>query len=304
MSKYISLTRRNCMVFLRDRTAVFFSLLSMLIVLMLMGVFLGNMNVESITGLLAQYGGERDMVLDKENATQLVQYWTLAGLMVVNALTVTLSVIGIMVTDANENKLESFYGAPVHRNIIAVSYISAAVMIGMLFCMLTLGIALGYICSTGGEMLSMEALAQILGYTLMNVCIFAIIMYMLALFVKSSSAWGGIGTVVGTLVGFVGAIYLPMGNLPSGVAEVLKYIPILHGTSLMRKVCCKEAIQMTFADMPQEVIDGYREYMGISVMMGGTEVQNVFQILFLCICGVAAFLVIAILTKRKSISDR
>ncbi|MBQ6786447.1 MAG: ABC transporter permease [Lachnospiraceae bacterium] len=304
MSKYISLTRRNCMVFLRDKTAVFFSLLSMLIVLMLMGVFLGNMNVESITGLLAQYGGERDVALDKENATQLVQYWTLAGLMVVNALTVTLSVIGIMVTDANENKLESFYGAPVHRNIIALSYISAAVIIGMLFCMLTLGIALGYISATGGEMLSAETLAQIFGYTLMNVCIFAIIMYMLALFVKSSSAWGGIATVVGTLVGFVGAIYLPMGSLPTGVAEVLKYIPILHGTSLMRKVCCEEAIQTTFADIPQEVIDGYQEYMGISVIMDGTEVQNVSQILFLCMCGVAAFLVIAILTKRKSISDR
>ena len=304
MSKYISLTRRNCMVFLRDRTAVFFSLLSMLIVLMLMGVFLGNMNVESITGLLAQYGGERDVALDNENATQLVQYWTLAGLMVVNALTVTLSVIGIMVTDANENKLESFYGAPVHRNIIALSYISAAVIIGMLFCMLTLGIALGYISATGGEMLSAETLAQIFGYTLMNVIIFAIIMYMLALFVKSSSAWGGIATVVGTLVGFVGAIYLPMGSLPTGVAEVLKYIPILHGTSLMRKVCCEEAIQTTFADIPQEVIDGYQEYMGISVIMDGTEVQNVSQILFLCMCGVAAFLVIAILTKRKSISDR
>lgn len=275
MSKYISLTRRNCMVFLRDRTAVFFSLLSMLIVLMLMGVFLGNMNVENITGTLEQYGGVRDLEQDKENATHLVQYWTLAGLMVVNALTVTLSVIGIMVTDANENKLESFFCAPVHRNVIALSYITTAVIIGMLFCMLTLGIALGYISATGGEMLSVSALVQIFGYTLMNVCIFAIIMYMLALFVKSSSAWGGIATVVGTLVGFVGAIYLPMGNLPSGVAEGLKCIPILHGTSLMRKVCCEQAIQTTFADIPQEVIDGYREYMGISVLMDGTEVQNV-----------------------------
>ena len=304
MSKYISLTRRNCMVFLRDKTAVFFSLLSMLIVLMLMGVFLGNMNVESITGLLAQYGGERDVALDNENATQLVQYWTLAGLMVVNALTVTLSVIGIMVTDANENKLESFYGAPVHRNIIALSYISAAVIIGMLFCMLTLGIALGYISATGGEMLSAGALAQIFGYTLMNVCIFAIIMYMLALFVKSSSAWGGIATVVGTLVGFVGAIYLPMGSLPTGVAEVLKYIPILHGTSLMRKVCCEEAIQTTFADIPQEIIDGYKEFMGITVMMGEKEAGNAFQLLFIGLCGVIAFTVVVIIGKRKSGSDR
>lgn len=304
MSKYISLTRRNCMVFLRDRSAVFFSLLSMLIVLMLMGVFLGNMNVESITGMLAQYGGERDAALDKENATHLVQYWTLAGLMVVNALTVTLSVIGIMVTDANENKLESFYGAPVHRNIIALSYISAAVMIGMLFCMLTLGIALGYISATGGQMLSAGVLVQIFGYTLMNVIIFAIIMYMLALFVKSSSAWGGIATVIGTLVGFVGAIYLPMGNLPSGVANVLKYIPVLHGTSLMRKVCCEEAIQTTFADMPKELIAGYKEFMGITVKMGEKEAGDAFQMLFLALCGVIAFAVVVIIGKRKSISDR
>ena len=304
MKHYITLTRRNCMVFLRDRAAVFFSLLSMLIVLMLMGVFLGNMNVESITGLLAEYGGGRDAMQDQENATHLVQYWTLAGLMVVNALTVTLTVIGIMVNDANENRLESFYCAPVHRNIIALSYISAAVLIGMLFCLITLGISLCYIYATGGTLLSTGAVLRIIGYTLMNVCIFAIIMYMLALFVKSSSAWSGIATVVGTLVGFVGAIYLPMGNLPSGVANVLKYIPILHGTSLMRKVCCEEAIQTTFANMPQEVIDGYKEFMGISVMMGEKEAGNIQQMIFLCACGMAAFVVITIIGKRKSISDR
>lgn len=304
MSKYISLTRRNCMVFLRDRTAVFFSLLSMLMVLLMMCVFLGDMNTKGVINVLEQYGGERNLVQDKENALNLVQYWTLAGLMVVNALTVTLSVIGIMVGDANENKLQSFFSAPVNRSVIALSYITTAVIVGMLFCMITLGVALGYIYITGGTMLSVGAIVQIMGYTLMNVCIFAIIMYMLAMFVKSSSAWGGIATVVGTLVGFVGAIYLPMGDLPSGVANVLKYIPILHGTSLMRKVCCKEAMQITFAGISQEVLDSYQEHMGITIWMNEAEVSDGVQILFLCVCGVAAFLLIAAFTKKKSINDR
>lgn len=304
MSKYIALTKRNCMVFLRDRAAVFFSLLSMLIVLVLMGVFLGNMNVDSITNLLAEYGGVRDAAQDRDNALHLVQYWTLAGLMVVNTLTVTLTVTGGMVTDGNENKLESFFCAPVSRNIIALSYVSASVLIAMLFCMITLGISLAYICATGGVMLSVGALLRILGYTLLNVCIFAIIMYMLALFVKSNGAWSGIATVVGTLVGFLGAIYLPMGNLPSGVAEVLKYLPILHGTSLMRKICCEEVMQTTFADIPQPVIDGYKEFMGITVKIGEHELGNMEQMLFLGLCGVAAFLVIVVVSKRKSISDR
>lgn len=57
MRKYISLTKRNCLVFIRDRGAVFFSLLSMLIVLMLQGLFLGEMNVNEVTDLLLQYGG-------------------------------------------------------------------------------------------------------------------------------------------------------------------------------------------------------------------------------------------------------
>ena len=76
MNKMISMVKRNCMVFLKDGSSVFFSLLSMVIVLVLTGVFLGQMNVNSIVNLLAEYGGERDAVVDEANARQMVQYWT------------------------------------------------------------------------------------------------------------------------------------------------------------------------------------------------------------------------------------
>ena len=135
MKKFVSLTKRNCLVFLRDRAAVFFSLLAMFIVLMLMGVFLGNMNEENVIFLLKEYGGVRDANLDAEHARQLVLYWTLAGILVVNALTVTISVIGNRVTDISEGKLASFYSAPVNRNIIALSYVASAVLIGIFLCL-------------------------------------------------------------------------------------------------------------------------------------------------------------------------
>lgn len=304
MRKFLNLTRRNCMVFLRDRSAVFFSLLSMLIVLMLMGIFLGSMNVESVTDMLVKYGGIRDAALNLENAEHLVQYWTLAGLMVVNAVTVTLSVIGIMVDDGNENRLESFYSAPVSKGLLAVSYVAAAVIIGTVFCMLTLTVSLVYIRADGGAVLPFAALAQIVLYTLLNTGIFAVIMYLAALFIKSSSAWSGVATVVGTLVGFVGAIYLPMGALPEGVAKVLKYIPVLHGTSLMRKLCCEAALAATFEGLPGEVVSGYREYMGIDIIMGTRNVGSRFQLLFLGICGMIALTAVILTARRKNISDR
>ena len=304
MRKYLSLTKRNCLVFLKDRAAVFFSLMSMLIVLMLMGVFLGSMNVESITEILEEYGGVRDALQDKENAVHLVQYWTLAGLMVVNALTVTLTVIGVMVNDMSENKMESFYCAPVRKAVIALAYISAAVVIGTLFCLITLAVSLIYICATGGSLVSLGAILQIVCYTFMNVCIFALIMYFAALCAKSSSAWSGISVIVGTLVGFLGAIYLPMGNLPEAVANVLKYIPILHGTALMRQVCCREALELTFTGMPEQAVTAYKEFMGITIVMGDNVINSMTSIFFLIGCGLAAMIAIMIIAGKKNISDR
>lgn len=304
MRKFVSLTKRNCLVFLRDRAAVFFSLLAMFIVLMLMAVFLGNMNEDNVILLLEEYGGVRDASLDAEHARELIQYWTLAGLLVVNALTVTISVIGNRVTDISEGKLASFYSAPVSRNIIALSYVASAVLIGIFLCTLTLAVVLCYIMAMGGTMLGIGALGKIFALTLLNVCIFSVIMYLLALFIKSSSAWSGIATVAGTLVGFVGAIYLPMGFLPEGVATVLKCTPILHGTSLMREICCEEILKTTFDGLPAQVLAEYKEYMGIQVKMGEEPASAAFQVLFLAGCGIIAFIIIAIVQKRKNISDR
>lgn len=304
MKKFVSLTKRNCLVFLRDRAAVFFSLLAMFIVLMLMGVFLGNMNEESVVNLLNQYGGARNKDLDAAHAKELVQYWTLAGILIVNAVTVTLTVLGNRVSDLSESRLASLYSAPVGQGVIALSYVASAVLVGVLMCMLTLGATLCYIAATGGTWLTFGALARITGLIVLNVCVFAVVMYFFTLFVKSSSAWSGIGTVVGTLVGFVGAIYLPMGNLPEGVAAVLKYIPILHGASLMRTVCCEQALETTFAGTPAELLTEYREYMGITVEMGGKAVDSLFQVLFLAGCGIIAFILTVLVQKRKDISDR
>lgn len=304
MNKYLSLTKRNCLVFLRDRSSVFFSLLSMLIVMLLTSIFLGSMNVNSITGLLEEYGGMRDTLSDTANAKELIRYWTLAGILVVNSLTVSLTVIGTMITDTAENRLERFYTAPISKSLVALSYVTAAIVIGTLFCLLTLVVALIYIGCTGGTLLSLPAILKIVFYIFMNVCVFSVIMYLAALFVKSSSAWSGIATIVGTLVGFLGAIYIPIGALPEKVGTVLTCLPILHGTSLMRKVCCESILSKTFQGMPVEVIDIYQEEMGITLTMKNMEVSSVFQILFMVGCGVVAFMAVLFVAKWRTISDR
>lgn len=304
MHKFMSLVKRNCLVYLRDRSAVFFSMISMLVVLMLMGVFLGHMNINAVTELLNQYGGVRDTILDKENAVHLVEYWTLAGILVVNAINVTLAVIGVMVNDSSENRLQSFYTSPASKNMISISYIVTAIIMGEIFCFITLIAGLAYIYVTGGVLLSITAILPIMLVSLVTSGIFAIIMYLMAIFAKTNGAWSSIGLIVGTLVGFLGAIYLPMGELPAKVGDVLKYMPILHAASLMRKIFCKDYLDLIFGDMPEELVTTYQEHMGINVVMGENIVSSNFQILFMIICGMIALLGVVLIVRKKNVNDR
>lgn len=301
MTQYIQLTKRDCLVYMRDKGAILFSLLSMMVVLMLMGIFLGNLNVESITELLKEYGGVRDAAADLENARQLVRYWTLAGILTINSVTVTLAVMTTMIKDASEKKLESFYCTPVPKFVIAAAYISASVLMGMLLCIVPFLAAMAYIAATGGELLSVTTTFSLLACIFLHVVIFSIVMYLAAMLVKSTNAWTAIGTIVGTLVGFIGAVYLPMGELPKKVGNVLKCLPVLHGTSLMRKLCCNDMVEKTFDGLPEELIAGYKEAMGITVVMGDETVSSGFQVGFLMICGMIALGLIMIVGKGRRV---
>lgn len=304
MNRYIQLTKRNCRIFIRDRGAIFFSLLSMIITLMLMGIFLGNMNVENVTGLLKEYGGARDLEADRENAKHLVEYWTLAGILMINAVTVTMAVMSNMVQDSCEKKSDSFYCTPVKKGIIAISYVTSAVILGMLLCVVPFVLALVYIAAGGGKLLSLTVIVKLLGCMALNVLIFSVIMYLLASLVKSRSAWSGLGTIIGTLAGFAGAVYLSMNMLPEKVGTVLKCLPILHGTSLMRKLCCEDILATTFSGLPEELLEEYQEAMGITVVMGDSVVSDEFQVAFLLICGIIALGIAATVSMRRKAAER
>lgn len=75
------LMKRNMLIYIRDYVSVFFSMLSMLIVLALMVIFLGNMNSENVVDALAALGGVRDTAADEKNASYLIQMWTLAWIL-------------------------------------------------------------------------------------------------------------------------------------------------------------------------------------------------------------------------------
>lgn len=304
MKEIYYLFKRNVLVFLRDYSAVFFSVLSMLIILLLMVVFLGKMNTDEILWVLSEYGGERDTVRDKENAEYLVQMWTLAGILAVNTVTVSLTVMQAMIRDEVKGQLASFYVAPVKRIKIALGYILAAWAIGSGMSFFTFVIGEAYMVMQGHDLLSLFATVKVLGMIMLNAFVYAALGYLLALFIHSESAWGGFLTVIGTLVGFLGGIYLPLSMLSDKMVAVLKCLPVLHGTAMLRGVLTENAVEETFEGLPDMVPEMLKKEMGITLWNGDIEINLEKQILLLLFYAIIAIAVAAWVSKRRKIHDR
>lgn len=304
MREILYLTKRNSLVYLRDRRAVFFSILSMLIVLGLMVIFLGSMNSQDLVALLQQYGGERDLARDEENAKQLIQMWTLAGILVVNSVTVTLTVIGIMVQDEEQSRLASFYVTPVKRGKLVLGYVLAAWLTGAALSILTLAAGEIYMVFKGWGLLPIAVLAAMCGMIFLNTFVYASLGYLLAMFIHSYSAWGGMLTIVGTLVGFAGGIYLPMSAFSERLQTVLKCLPILQGISMMRRVCLEEITETTFEGMPPQAVEIFQEKMGITLTVGEEIISVGAQFSILMLYGILAIGIAVILNKRRKLRDR
>ena len=81
----IAFAKRNLKLFFRDKSSVFFSLLSVLIVLGLYVLFLGDQLVSSMK--------------DVTGANRLMDSWIMAGILAVTPVSTTLGSFGTMVAD-------------------------------------------------------------------------------------------------------------------------------------------------------------------------------------------------------------
>ena len=295
--QFMAIAARNFKIYIRDKGAVFFSLLSMFIVIGLMVFFLGDVTADSVTGLLSALPG-RDGDVDRENAKLLILVWTCAGVISINAVTVTLSVFSSMVKDKASGRIFAIETAPVGRMTMTLGYVFAAWAASVAVCTLTLVIMELYCVSSGMEAFTLAAHLKLLGMIMVNSFTYAAFMYVMARLVKSDGAWSGFGTVVGTLVGFLGGIYLPIGQLSEGIGNVMKCTPVLYGTAMFRDVMTADILSKTFNGAPKEMTEGYRIAMGIDLSVGEKRV-DVWQELALLLIFGAFFLMIGLIVLKK-----
>lgn len=282
----MAMTKRNLLVFFRDKASVFFSLLSVFIIIGLYVLFLGNVIVSGME--------------DIPGARALMDNWIMAGLLAVAGLTSTMGAFGIMVDDRHKKIIKDFSASPVSRWQLAGGYIVSAFLVGVIMSVITLVLAEIYIVAGGGELISALTLLKVLGVILLSVLSGSSMMYFLISFFKSQNAFAVASTVVGTLVGFLTGIYIPVGNLPSAVQLVVKIFPVSHAGSLFRQLMMEQPMAYSFDGAPAATVDSFKTELGVVFQFGSAEAGPLVNILVL-LATTAVFYGLAVLNiSRKS----
>ena len=289
MNVIISLLKRNLRMFFRDKTSVFFSLLSVFIIIGLYILFLGNL----VSGNLKELLGE--------SARFTTDSWIMAGLLSVTSITTTMGAFGTMVEDNSKKIIKDFSSAPLSRSQLVGGYIASSIVIGMIMTIAAFIVAEIYIFSGGGKFLDLLSILKLFGLMTLSVFTSSAMVFFIVLFFKSTTAFATASTIVGTLIGFLTGIYIPIGNLPATMQTIIKIFPISYSGSLFRQIMMEAPMAAGFKNAPAEAANGFKQAMGVVYYFNGKEVSPLYSILILVGTGIIfyALAVIKMSIKKK-----
>ena len=300
MRSFFAINRRNLGLYFRDYSAVFFSLLSMIIVIVLMVFFLGDINNADLLDaikLVPGRGGDEDVATIK-NFSFL---WTCAGIMTINASTVTHAFYSNMIKDRTGNRLNSLFVMPVKRPVFVLGYVSAAWAAGVIMSIITLIVMEIIGCINGVAVLPFNTHLELVLLIMLNTFVYSAIMFLLASVIKSQSAWSGIGIILGTLAGFLGGIYFPLGSMSTTMQNIVKFFPFIYGTSLFRRIMLSPLESSFFAGTPEIIRSEVDKVMGMDLFFGSTQLSEAGKISILVSVG---FVFVILSTMYLSISKK
>ncbi|MGM7634422.1 ABC transporter permease [Bacillus sp. Hm123] len=289
MEALFSLVQRNNKVFRRDKTQVFFSLLSVIILIVLYAVFLQKLQVDAI----------EQMTKATPEVVTMVNEWLVAGLLSMIAVTSTLAAFGIAVQDMESKVTADFLTAPISRTTIQLSYVLHAFLIGSIFSLIALIGAEIFIVATGGQWLAIADLAKVVGILLLSVLLASAMNLFLVLFVRSQNAFSTLSTIVGTAIGFLCGIYVPTGALPSFAQNLVMYFPVSHTTLLLRNAFMEQSITKVFDGAPATQIEAYEINYGMIYEWSGQQLSATTSIAVIVITIVVLSVLSIIIFKKK-----
>lgn len=254
---------RNLRLYFRDRLSILFSLMSIFIMLGLYILFLSDLIMS----------GELETL---ENGREILNLWLLAGLLSIASITTTFAAYGVMIQDRSKGIIKDLYASSVPRSKLVLSYMLSSWIIGIFMSVCTFAAGEIFIVINGGALLSIPIMLKICAAMLLIVGAGSAMMFFLANFLLTESSFSNASVLLGTLIGFLMGIYIPIGTLPSFAQSIIRFFPMSQGCSIYRQLLVQEPLRTAMTQAPDAVVLEIEEALGITLSYGSIPL-SLFQ---------------------------
>lgn len=280
----LSLCKRNLLLYFRDKSGVFFSILGAMISLVLYVIFIKK-------SMLAEWS-------QVPGAKQLLDLWLIGGTLAITAVTATLASWGQFVKDEEHSVLKDFYLTDISPFRLKMSYMHSAGIIGFMMQLIMLAMMLAYFNVTDNLAIPWSKLSAIILVALLSSYLAVILNMLITQFVHKVDTFSRLNSIIGTAAGFLIGTYIPIGALPNFAQILIKLTPPAYVAAIYRQILMGDKIKAAFKTPVYE--DHFSKLMGVKLSWSHLlSLTATSEILFIVFWGSIFLIFMTELVKRK-----
>ena len=294
MKQFRELTRRNIILFFKDKGMFFTSLITPAILLVLYATFLGNIYKDSFLSSLPE-----GFTLAEDLINGLVGGQLMSSILAVSCVTVAFSSNMLMVQDKANGTIKDLSISPVKKSTLALSYYFATLISTLIICYVALAICLLYVSFIGWFISFADVMFLILD-------VFLLVMFGTALssiinfFLSSQGQIAAVGTIMSAGYGFICGAYMPISSFSSGLQKVVSFLPGNYGMSLVRNHSMNGAFrEMKSVGIPGNVVEMIRDSIDCNLYFFDNKIEVPAMYIILTLTTVAFVCIYVALNALK-----
>lgn len=281
----MALCQRNLMLYFKNKTSIFFSLLGAMISFVLFVVFLKQNMVEQWHQM--------------PDATKMMDLWLIGGTLSVTAITTTLSILARMVLDESRGVLKDFYLTNTSTFKIKLSYMLSAALIGFVMQLVMLALMLTYFALVDQLAVPWSKSIDLIVVALAGSFLAVAVNMIFVQFIHRVETMSAFESIVGAASGFLVGTYIPMGALPQFAQTIIKLTPGAYISALYRQIMMESKVDTIFSGSHLEA--SFNQSMGIQLKWTNllTMDQTYLIIGFIFVAGILFIFVTELVKKRQ-----
>ena len=235
MRGFLGLTKRNLLLFFKDKQSILFSLLTSMIVLALYLLFLKDTFVNAMDSAINQFP-DLSSLIDKNDKDMFANLILLTGILGSAMITVPYNCLITLVKD-RENKVDyDILVTPLKRGQIILSYFVSAALSSVILTGIILAVGLATICMHGDIYLGTIDILKAFGVVALGSISATSIFMIIVLFLKSVSASGAFFGLLSAVSGFIIGAYIPISQFSEAIQTICNIFPASQITIVLRNV--------------------------------------------------------------------